>query len=62
MICRTSPTGLIGIDNKFSMVPRRFRVTESAVKISMVMVKMVPTSPAQCSGATRRIVTGVGAI
>ena len=38
--------GVIGIDNRFSMVPRSIsRVTESAVKISMVMVRMVPTSP-----------------
>jgi len=39
-------TGLIGIDSRLSMVPRSIsRVTESAVKISMVMVRMVPTSP-----------------
>ena len=39
-------TGLIGIDSRLSMVPRSTsRVTESAVKISMVMVRMVPTRP-----------------
>jgi hypothetical protein len=39
-------TGLIGIDSRFSMVPRSTsRVTDSAVKISMVMVRMVPTRP-----------------
>ena len=39
-------TGVIGIDSRFSMVPRSIsRVTDSAVKISMVMVRMVPTSP-----------------
>ena len=39
-------TGLIGIESRLSMVPRSVsRVTESAVKISMVMVRMVPTSP-----------------
>ncbi len=39
-------TGLIGIDNRLSMVPRSIsRVTDSAVKISMVMVRMVPTRP-----------------
>ena len=38
--------GVIGIDSRLSMVPRSIsRVTESAVKISMVMVRMVPTSP-----------------
>ena len=39
-------TGLIGIDSRLSMVPRSIsRVTDSAVKISMVMVRMVPTRP-----------------
>ena len=39
-------TGVIGIDSRLSMVPRSIsRVTESAVKISMVMVRMVPTRP-----------------
>ena len=39
-------TGVIGIDSRFSIVPRSIsRVTESAVKISIVMVRMVPTSP-----------------
>src|SRR3954462_4222616 len=39
-------TGLIGIDSRLSIVPRSTsRVTESAVKISMVMVRMVPTRP-----------------
>ena len=39
-------TGVIGIDRRFSIVPRSIsRVTESAVKISIVMVRMVPTSP-----------------
>ena len=39
-------TCLIGIDNRLSMVPRSTsRVTDSAVKISMVMVRMVPTRP-----------------
>ena len=39
-------TGVIGIDSSFSMVPRSIsRVTDSAVKISMVMVRMVPTRP-----------------
>ena len=39
-------TGVIGMASRFSMVPRSIsRVTESAVKISMVMVRMVPTSP-----------------
>ena len=39
-------TGVIGMASRLSMVPRSIsRVTESAVKISMVMVRMVPTSP-----------------
>jgi hypothetical protein len=39
-------TGVIGIDKSDSIVPRSIsRVTDSAVKISMVMVRMVPTSP-----------------
>ena len=39
-------TGVIGIASRLSMVPRSIsRVTDSAVKISMVMVRMVPTSP-----------------
>ncbi|CKY91488.1 Uncharacterised protein [Mycobacterium tuberculosis] len=39
-------TGVIGIASRFSMVPRSIsRVTDSAVKISMVMVRIVPTSP-----------------
>ena len=38
--------GVIGMASRLSMVPRSIsRVTESAVKISMVMVRMVPTSP-----------------
>ena len=41
-------TGLIGIDSRLSMVPRSIsRVTDSAVKISMVMVRMVPTRPVE---------------
>ena len=37
---------LFGIESRFSMVPRSIsRVTDSAVKISMVMVRMVPTRP-----------------
>src|ERR1700739_2879824 len=39
-------TGLIGMDKRLSMVPRSIsRVTDSAVKISMVMGRMVPTRP-----------------
>ncbi len=39
-------TGVIGIASRFSIVPRSIsRVTDSAVKISMVMVRMVPTRP-----------------
>ena len=39
-------TGVIGIASRLSMVPRSIsRVTDSAVKISMVMVRMVPTRP-----------------
>ena len=39
-------TGVIGIASRLSMVPRSIsRVTDNAVKISMVMVRMVPTSP-----------------
>jgi hypothetical protein len=39
-------TGLVGIASGLSMVPRSVsRVTESAVKISMVMVRMVPSRP-----------------
>ena len=38
--------GVIGIASKLSMVPRSLsRVTESAVKISMVMVRIVPRRP-----------------
>ena len=38
--------GVIGIDSRFSIVPRSIsRVTESAVKISMVIVNIVPTNP-----------------
>ena len=39
-------TGVIGIESRLSMVPRSIsRVTESAVKISIVMVRIVPTRP-----------------
>ena len=39
-------TGVIGMDSRLSIVPRSIsRVTESAVKISMVIVRMVPTRP-----------------
>ena len=39
-------TGVIGMESRLSMVPRSIsRVTESAVKISIVMVRMVPTRP-----------------
>ena len=39
-------TGLIGIDSRLSIVPRSIsRVTDNAVKISMVMVRIVPTRP-----------------
>ena len=39
-------TGVIGIASSASMVPRSIsRVTDKAVKISIVMVRMVPTSP-----------------
>ena len=39
-------TGLIGIDSSASMVPRSTsRVTDSAVKISMVRVRIVPVRP-----------------
>jgi len=39
-------TGVIGMAKRLSIVPRSIsRVTESAVKISMVMVRMVPTKP-----------------
>ena len=39
-------TGLIGIASRLSIVPRSVsRVTESAVKISIVSVRMVPSSP-----------------
>ena len=39
-------TGVIGMESRLSIVPRSIsRVTDSAVKISMVMVRMVPTSP-----------------
>jgi len=38
--------GVMGMASRFSMVPRSIsRVTDNAVKISMVMVRMVPTSP-----------------
>ncbi len=57
-------TGVIGIDSRFSMVPRSIsRVTDSAVKISIVMVRMVPTSPGTMLSllSTGRIVARVGA-
>ena len=39
-------SGEIGIESRLSSVPRSTsRVTESAVKISMVIVRIVPTSP-----------------
>ena len=39
-------TGVIGIESRLSIVPRSIsRVTESAVKISMVIVRIVPTRP-----------------
>jgi hypothetical protein len=39
-------SGVIGIDSRFSMVPRSVsRVTDKAVKISMVRVRMVPSWP-----------------
>ena len=39
-------TGRIGIESSNSIVPRSIsRVTESAVKISMVSVRMVPMRP-----------------
>ena len=39
-------SGVIGIDSRLSMVPRSTsRVTDSAVKISMVKVRMVPIRP-----------------
>ena len=39
-------TGLIGMASRDSIVPRSIsRVTDRAVKISMVRVRMVPTSP-----------------
>src|SRR5262249_53467396 len=39
-------TGLIGIESRLSIVPRSVsRVTESAVKISVVIVRIVPSSP-----------------
>ena len=39
-------SGVIGMASRLSMVPRSVsRVTESAVKISMVRVRMVPSSP-----------------
>ena len=50
-------SGLIGMESKLSMVPRSTsRVTESAVKISMVMVRIVPSSP----GTMLRLVTAAG--
>ena len=57
-------TGVIGIDSRLSMVPRSIsRVTDSAVKISMVMVRMVPTRPGTMLSCGRRgrIVARVGA-
>ena len=39
-------SGVTGMASRFSMVPRsRSRVTASAVMITMVMVRMVPTRP-----------------
>jgi hypothetical protein len=39
-------TGRIGIESRLSMVPRSIsRVTERAVKISMVRVRIVPMRP-----------------
>src|SRR5438309_8843988 len=56
-------TGVIGMAKRLSIVPRSIsRVTESAVKISMVMVRMVPTKPGTIlNDIGRRIVAGVGA-
>jgi hypothetical protein len=50
-------SGLIGMASRLSMVPRSTsRVTDSAVKISMVMVRMVPSRP----GTMLRLVTAAG--
>ena len=39
-------SGVTGMASRFSMVPRsRSRVTASAVMITMVMVRIVPTRP-----------------
>ena len=39
-------SGVIGIDSRLSMVPRSIsRVTDSAVKISIVRVRIVPIRP-----------------
>ena len=57
-------TGVIGIDSRLSMVPRSIsRVTDSAVKISMVMVRMVPTRPGTMLSRdfAGRVVAGMGA-
>ena len=57
-------TGVIGIDSRLSIVPRSIsRVTDSAVKISMVMVRMVPTRPGTMLSWRRagRVVARVGA-
>ena len=49
--------GSMGIASRLSMVPRSTsRVTDSAVKISMVMVRMVPSRP----GTMLRLVTAAG--
>ena len=50
-------SGRIGIASRLSMVPRSIsRVTDSAVKISIVMVRMVPSKP----GTMLRLVTAAG--
>ena len=55
-------SGVIGIASRLSMVPRSVsRVTDSAVKISMVRVRIVPISPGTMLSALerRRVVAGV---
>ena len=50
-------SGVIGMDSRLSIVPRSVsRVTESAVKISVVMVRMVPSS----AGTMLSAVTAAG--